>query len=155
MNTSETSPSDKRHDPFSTNFQPLMKEQRPAISFGAPASVHKKTGLDMFKPPQQKPQNNASTLFSKPVAEKKAPALFKDTTVTGTPHNSSVHSSSKCAMCGKSTVLGFTCKCGHMYCTKHRLPEHHGCTFDHGLAERSKLAKANPVVAKSQIDTRW
>jgi len=38
----------------------------------------------------------------------------------------------KCCCCNKSVnVMGFDCKCGNRYCSTHRLPEEHKCTFNH------------------------
>lgn len=28
-------------------------------------------------------------------------------------------------------MIGFDCKCGNRYCSIHRLPEEHKCTFNH------------------------
>lgn len=39
----------------------------------------------------------------------------------------------RCFYCEKKIVLsmrGMPCKCGHEFCSKHRLPEMHECTFD-------------------------
>ena len=38
----------------------------------------------------------------------------------------------KCFSCVKSvSIIGFDCKCGNRYCSNHRLPEEHKCTFNH------------------------
>lgn len=39
----------------------------------------------------------------------------------------------RCFMCNKKIPLAMRdspCKCGHEFCTKHRLPESHECGFD-------------------------
>jgi predicted nucleic acid binding AN1-type Zn finger protein len=40
----------------------------------------------------------------------------------------------RCIICNKKIgLLGFECKCSPniKFCAEHRLPENHGCTFDH------------------------
>jgi len=60
---------------------------------------------------------------------------------------------SKCWKCPKKAgLLGYTCKCGYVFCKNHRLPEEHECDFDFVKVEREKLKKANPVVAGSKLD---
>lgn len=52
-------------------------------------------------------------------------------------------------MCRKRVgLLSFTCKCDPTlsFCTSHRLPEEHGCTFDHKLEGMQLLAEKNPKV---------
>lgn len=48
--------------------------------------------------------------------------------------------SSRCATCNKKTgIVPFDCKCGSVFCAKHRYPEEHACTFDFKTDERNKL----------------
>jgi predicted nucleic acid binding AN1-type Zn finger protein len=47
--------------------------------------------------------------------------------------------------------MGFSCRCGEVYCSKHRLPEEHGCTFDHQMAGRRKLTEDNPQVIAEKL----
>jgi len=48
--------------------------------------------------------------------------------------------SSHCATCNKKTgIVPFDCKCGSVFCAKHRYPEEHACTFDFKTEERNKL----------------
>jgi hypothetical protein len=35
----------------------------------------------------------------------------------------------KCFHCEKKTVVLITCKCEHVFCVKHQLPEKHVCTY--------------------------
>lgn len=45
----------------------------------------------------------------------------------------------RCWFCKrKCGINGIECKCGYVYCSKHRLPESHECQFDH-----KELAKKN------------
>lgn len=37
----------------------------------------------------------------------------------------------KCRTCSKKVGLfGIECRCGHLFCSKHRHPEDHECSFD-------------------------
>lgn len=52
----------------------------------------------------------------------------------------------KCFFCEKKVgVLGFTCKCSKVFCSIHRLPEQHECSFDHKGYDR-KVLKENIFV---------
>jgi len=54
----------------------------------------------------------------------------------------------KCWLCGKKCGLtGFECKCGYVFCAKHRHAEDHDCDFDHKGAGREILAKNNPNIS--------
>lgn len=37
--------------------------------------------------------------------------------------------------------LGIECKCGLSYCSRHRLPEDHQCSYDHGKEEADMISK--------------
>lgn len=47
----------------------------------------------------------------------------------------------RCYFCEKKVgvITSFDCKCGHYFCSKHRLPETHHCIFDHQTKEREIL----------------
>lgn len=49
----------------------------------------------------------------------------------------------RCSCCSKKVGLtgGLECKCGQLFCSKHRYPEQHACSFDFKNAERAQLAK--------------
>lgn len=58
-----------------------------------------------------------------------------------------VQSPDKCSLCSKKLgPVSFQCKCANYFCTRHRLPEEHLCTFDHKSAGIRKLSEENPVV---------
>jgi len=56
----------------------------------------------------------------------------------------------KCWTCSKKCGLtGFDCRCGYVFCSKHRYAEEHDCDFDHKTRGREIIAKANPnIVSK-------
>ncbi|KAG5176557.1 hypothetical protein JKP88DRAFT_335451 [Tribonema minus] len=48
----------------------------------------------------------------------------------------------RCFGCNKKVGLtGMACRCGYVYCSKHRYPEEHACTYDFKASERTQLAK--------------
>ena len=52
--------------------------------------------------------------------------------------------STRCANCNKKTgIVPFECKCGNLYCAKHRYAEEHSCTYDYKTNERAKLVNTN------------
>ena len=60
----------------------------------------------------------------------------------------------KCGVKGckkKITLLSFTCHCQQVFCTEHRMPENHKCTFDWVKYGKCIIAKKNPQVVNSKI----
>mmetsp|Transcript_148351 Transcript_148351/g.413274 ORF Transcript_148351/g.413274 Transcript_148351/m.413274 type:complete len:251 (-) Transcript_148351:159-911(-) len=54
----------------------------------------------------------------------------------------------KCWACSKKCGLtGFECRCGYVFCSKHRYAEDHDCDFDHKGKAREILAKNNPNIS--------
>lgn len=60
----------------------------------------------------------------------------------------------RCLLCNKKLKLAstFICKCDGVFCTYHRYPEVHTCTFDHKTFERNILIKNNPVVVGDKLE---
>ena len=64
----------------------------------------------------------------------------------------STTSPNRCLTCRKKVgIYGFTCKCENYYCTKHRYPESHDCTFNYKEEGRTKIRKENPIIINSKI----
>ncbi len=60
---------------------------------------------------------------------------------------------SKCGICCKKLgIRGYKCKCLYSFCTKHRLPEIHECTFDFIEEAKHKLKKNNQKVIRDKIE---
>jgi predicted nucleic acid binding AN1-type Zn finger protein len=60
----------------------------------------------------------------------------------------------KCSMPGcnkKLNIISFTCKCEKKYCSIHRMPESHACTFDYKAHGKCLIAEKNPQIVKSKI----
>ncbi|XP_073150890.1 zinc finger A20 and AN1 domain-containing stress-associated protein 8-like [Henckelia pumila] len=59
----------------------------------------------------------------------------------------------RCTTCRKRVGLtGFSCRCGHMFCSVHRYSDKHDCQFDYRIAAQDAIAKANPVVKAEKLD---
>jgi hypothetical protein len=58
----------------------------------------------------------------------------------------------KCAVCKKKlSLLDFGCRCGNLYCSIHRLPEQHNCSFDYEKMGKEILDKNNPMVVNDKV----
>ncbi|CAG9331631.1 unnamed protein product [Blepharisma stoltei] len=59
-----------------------------------------------------------------------------------------------CYYCHKRTgPLSFKCRCDNFFCSRHRLPEEHLCSFDHKTQGIRKLSEENPLI-KAEKFTR-
>ena len=83
--------------------------------------------------------------------------LSKGKTITLESKEKSVAGKKKKKRCGvkgckkKITLLSFTCQCEKIFCTEHRMPEQHNCSFDWVEHGRCIIAKKNPQVINSKI----
>ena len=60
----------------------------------------------------------------------------------------------RCWECRKKVGLtGIECRCEYVFCGSCRFPDKHACSFDHKAHGRATLAKQNPVVAASKLDS--
>jgi hypothetical protein len=51
----------------------------------------------------------------------------------------------RCWTCGRKCGLtGFECRCGYVFCSRHRHAEDHACDFDHHRLGQEILSKGNP-----------
>ncbi|KAL6865000.1 hypothetical protein ACP4OV_016151 [Aristida adscensionis] len=58
----------------------------------------------------------------------------------------------RCNVCRKRVGLtGFRCRCGELFCPRHRHSETHNCSFDYKTAGREEIARANPVIRAAKI----
>lgn len=61
----------------------------------------------------------------------------------------------RCPTCRHKLLLSDTaCRCGLRHCGKHRLPEEHGCTFDHRAHDKAALQKAVVACVSDKIADR-
>ncbi|KAI8463783.1 MAG: transcription factor Tfb2-domain-containing protein [Monoraphidium minutum] len=65
---------------------------------------------------------------------------------------SATKASTRCLQCRRKVgLLGFSCKCGGLFCGQHRHAEQHGCAYDFKGAQRARLAAANPLVQAAKL----
>lgn len=59
----------------------------------------------------------------------------------------------RCCSCNKRLRLAnkFLCRCGKVFCSKHRHYKDHSCTFDYKEFGRASISKANPIVTRSKL----
>jgi len=61
----------------------------------------------------------------------------------------------RCNVCNKKLgLLGFDCRCGHMFCSNHRHPDTHVCPVDYKQIGRDRLRRENEVVAADKLENR-
>merc|ERR1711915_211392 len=53
-----------------------------------------------------------------------------------------------CGKCNKKLKLlcDFSCRCGNVYCAKHRFHDQHDCTFNYRKKALEELKKSNPKI---------
>ncbi|CAL1405136.1 unnamed protein product [Linum trigynum] len=60
-----------------------------------------------------------------------------------------------CGSCRKRVgLLGFKCRCKKLFCSKHRYPEEHLCSFDYKEFGRKILEQQNPVLESDKLENR-
>ncbi|XP_053594853.1 AN1-type zinc finger protein 6-like [Microplitis demolitor] len=58
----------------------------------------------------------------------------------------------RCAECHKNTgLVGFDCRCGGLFCSKHRYSDMHDCKFDYKEMGAQEIRSQNPVVIGEKI----
>jgi len=59
----------------------------------------------------------------------------------------------KCGSCRKKVgLLGFSCRCGGMFCSNHRHSNDHNCTFDYKTYNKEILAEKNVKCIGDKLD---
>ncbi|EHA8592242.1 Zinc finger AN1 domain-containing stress-associated protein 15 [Cocos nucifera] len=120
-------------------------------------------------PPSPPPSSSSpSSLFGKPCEESpvqrperpetaaavasEAAAVVSSTPKPEEESPSPVRFSNRCSTCRKRVGLtGFRCRCGDLFCGRHRYSDTHNCSYDYKTAGREEIAKANPVVRAAKI----
>uniref|UniRef100_M1D265 Stress-associated protein 8 n=1 Tax=Solanum tuberosum TaxID=4113 RepID=M1D265_SOLTU len=70
-------------------------------------------------------------------------------------HSTKIQKPQKCMACMKKVgLIGFNCKCGGIFCKKHRYPEEHGCVLDFKSIGRAALVKENPLCKVDKLENR-
>ncbi|XP_020205477.1 zinc finger A20 and AN1 domain-containing stress-associated protein 5 [Cajanus cajan] len=61
----------------------------------------------------------------------------------------------RCKSCNKKVgLIGFECRCGDVFCGRHRYPEHHACKVDFKQIGRQALIKQNPLYNGDKLEDR-
>ncbi|CAL8122069.1 unnamed protein product [Prunus armeniaca] len=80
---------------------------------------------------------------------------YQNDSVSNTNDNNSGSKKNRCESCNRKVgVLGFECRCGGVFCGKHRYPETHSCNLDLKQAGRDVLAKQNPLCKGDKLQCR-
>lgn len=58
----------------------------------------------------------------------------------------------RCFACSKKVgLLGFKCRCAHVYCSRHRYADDHQCPIDYKQMEQEKIRKENPLISNPKV----
>mmetsp|Transcript_138802 Transcript_138802/g.241508 ORF Transcript_138802/g.241508 Transcript_138802/m.241508 type:complete len:237 (-) Transcript_138802:181-891(-) len=86
-------------------------------------------------------------------AEKKDGAADAEAADEKEPEREVQTDKTKCWFCSRKCGLtGFECRCGYVFCSKHRHAEEHNCDFDHKSRGREIIAKANPSLVNKAFN---
>lgn len=59
----------------------------------------------------------------------------------------------RCSVCNKKLgLLPFECKCGKLFCIKHKDPEAHDCTYDFKSESKERLGEQLVKVVNCKIN---
>ncbi|PKA45825.1 Zinc finger A20 and AN1 domain-containing stress-associated protein 6 [Apostasia shenzhenica] len=87
------------------------------------------------------------------LADSKPPSLASSTSKELSEEITNKQQPNRCLMCQKKVgITWFKCRCGSTFCSSHRYPETHHCSFDYKSAGREAIAKENPVVKADKIE---
>lgn len=74
---------------------------------------------------------NVAQQITAPTSSIPQPQLQEPVSVDSSPSTSVQPDRKRCLVCSKKLGLtGLECKCGMMFCTAHRMPDSHNCTYD-------------------------
>jgi len=112
----------------------------------------------MEKPSQMRSENSSFsskeytvTPTPKPATPVSPPKAEAEPMVLCTPQKAK---RTRCAHQDCKRRIGFTdieCRCGKIYCGKHRYPDEHKCSFDFKLFDRVKLKNDNPMIVPDKV----
>ncbi|CAL9777806.1 unnamed protein product [Musa acuminata subsp. burmannicoides] len=130
----------------------ILKPSSPSPSTPAPPSSSPVPPSLFLKPCEESPNLRAETPATETVV---AASTTPKTDKESKPEEESkpqVRFSNRCSTCGRKVGLtGFRCRCGDLFCGRHRYSDVHDCSFDYKALGREEIAKANPVVKAAKI----
>ncbi|MBA0687022.1 hypothetical protein Goari_014585 [Gossypium aridum] len=78
-----------------------------------------------------------------------------DSVVSATLISSPSKINNMCESCNRKLgLMGFTYRCGRVFCQFDRYPLEHSCDYDFKKAGRQSLAKENPVIRGDKLKSR-
>ena len=57
----------------------------------------------------------------------------------------------RCVICNKKITFSIGCRCGKIFCNKHRLPMDHNCNISIRELNMKEIEKKNPKIIKEKI----
>ncbi|KAG6535482.1 zinc finger AN1 domain-containing stress-associated protein 15-like [Zingiber officinale] len=88
----------------------------------------------------------------KPIAASSTPILDEESSKPGEESQPPVRFSNRCSACHRKVGLtGFRCRCGDLFCGRHRYSDAHDCSFDYKAFGREEIARANPLIKAAKI----
>ncbi|GKB17483.1 zinc finger A20 and AN1 domain-containing stress-associated protein 5 [Tanacetum coccineum] len=98
---------------------------------------------------RNKPRSSSSSLQS-PSRRDVAPDL--PTVVVDVPVVVEKKVVNRCSGCRKRVGLtGFRCRCGELFCEKHRYSDRHECSYDYKTVGKEAIARDNPLVKAAKL----
>lgn len=92
-------------------------------------------------------QTSKRNLESVQKLAEKVPILLEETKSAPEP------SPDRCTQCKKKlNLFPFRCNCGSFFCSTHRQPEQHNCTFDFKAVGIRKLSEENPLIKAEKLN---
>ncbi|KAJ7978884.1 Zinc finger A20 and AN1 domain-containing stress-associated protein [Quillaja saponaria] len=80
-------------------------------------------------------------------SNKASPNLSNSSVTASASAGAFLTKKNRCKNCNKKVGLtGFECRCGDVFCGRHRYPEEHACKIDYKELGRQALIKQNPTI---------
>ncbi|PKA54781.1 Zinc finger AN1 domain-containing stress-associated protein 15 [Apostasia shenzhenica] len=111
-----------------------------------------KTPSSSSPPRHHPPPPAASSSFPFPHQSSSPPSASPSPSAVAGESEPSLPRGNRCLSCRKRVGLaGFRCRCGELFCARHRYSSTHDCSFDYKAAGRAEICKANPVIRAAKI----
>jgi len=110
-------------------------------------------------PMETEPSSKKISKEKLPLVNVPAPSPTKQVEKMATPSsNTETPQKAKRTRCAHTDCkrrIGYTgieCRCGQLYCGKHRYPDAHNCTFDFKQFDRERLISENPTIVADKVN---
>ncbi|XP_076893755.1 zinc finger A20 and AN1 domain-containing stress-associated protein 8-like [Bidens hawaiensis] len=126
----------------------ILKQQEAKLAASSIESIVNGQNINMVPPVSASSEAALSTQPSSAQVQAESSEKPKDGQGQGPSQGPS-----RCTTCRKRVGLtGFTCRCGHVFCSVHRYSDKHDCQFDYRATAKDAIAKSNPVVKAEKLD---